>query len=56
MTFSPKLKRARKRLGLSQTECAERLGISVRTFQDWEQAKHTPDPFKQTAILDKLKK
>lgn len=32
----------RKALGLTQTEFARRLGVSVRTYQDWEQGRRQP--------------
>jgi putative transcriptional regulator len=32
----------RKKLGLSQTQFARLLGISVRTLHHWEQGKRTP--------------
>lgn len=33
---------ARFKLGMSQTEFAEMLGVSVRTLQDWEQGRREP--------------
>lgn len=33
---------ARNRIGLSQTEFASMLGVSVRTLQDWEQGRREP--------------
>lgn len=33
---------ARIRLGMSQPEFAEMLGVSVRTLQDWEQGRRQP--------------
>lgn len=32
----------RKALGLTQAEFARRLGVSVRTYQDWEQGRRQP--------------
>lgn len=32
----------RKALGLTQAEFARRLGVSVRTYQDWEQRRRQP--------------
>ncbi|RUR29792.1 helix-turn-helix domain-containing protein [Vreelandella andesensis] len=29
-------------LGLTQAEFAQRLGISIRTYQDWEQGRRRP--------------
>jgi putative transcriptional regulator len=34
--------RIRKAAGLSQSEFAEILGVSVRTLQDWEQGRRRP--------------
>ena len=34
--------RVRKASGLSQSEFAEILGVSVRTLQDWEQGRRRP--------------
>lgn len=33
---------ARIKLGLSQAEFAQMLGVSVRTLQDWEQGRRQP--------------
>lgn len=33
---------ARQRLGTSQSEFAEMLGVSLRTLQDWEQGRRKP--------------
>ncbi len=33
---------ARQRLGMSQSQFAGMLGVSVRTFQDWEQGRREP--------------
>ena len=33
---------ARKRIGLSQSEFAKVLGVSVRTLQDWERGREQP--------------
>jgi putative transcriptional regulator len=33
---------ARLKLGMSQTEFAEMLGVSARTLQDWEQGRRQP--------------
>lgn len=33
---------ARNRIGLSQAEFANMLGVSVRTLQDWEQGRREP--------------
>ena len=33
---------ARNRVGMSQSEFAKLLGVSVRTLQDWEQGRRQP--------------
>lgn len=33
---------ARNRIGLSQAEFAQLMGVSVRTLQDWEQGRREP--------------
>ena len=38
----PAAARIRKASGLSQSEFAEILGVSVRTLQDWEQGRRRP--------------
>lgn len=34
--------RVRRRLGLSQSEFAQRIGVSVETIRNWEQGKRCP--------------
>lgn len=38
----PETAAARQRLGLSQSQFANLLGVSVRTVQDWEQGRREP--------------
>src|SRR5262245_37497479 len=40
---APDVKRIRTDRGLSQTEFAALLGISVRTLRNWEQGRRTPE-------------
>lgn len=42
--------RAREKTGLTQTEFAMLLGVSVRTLQDWEQGRREPSAAAQTLI------
>ena len=39
---APDVKEIRKRYGLSQTQFAALLGISVKTLQNWEQGRRSP--------------
>jgi DNA-binding transcriptional regulator YiaG len=57
--FSKALRSRRRVLKLNTAEIAARLtaqGIacSPRTVEDWEQARRTPERFKQEAILQRL--
>ena len=38
----PSVTAAREQVGLSQSEFARLLGVSVRTLQEWEQGRRTP--------------
>jgi len=41
---------ARQRLGMSQAQFAGMLGVSVRTFQDWEQGRREPSGAAKTLL------
>lgn len=41
---------ARQRLGMSQSQFAGLLGVSVRTFQDWEQGRREPSGAAKTLL------
>ncbi len=49
-----KLKAAREKLGLSQSQMADKLGVPVRTLQRWEQNQSTPAAFALKTIEEKL--
>lgn len=49
-----KLKAARRKLGLSQSEAAKAWGISPRTLQKWEQDQRTPRGLALRLLLEKL--
>lgn len=42
--------RTREKLGLSQGQFAELLGVSVRTLQDWEQGRREPSGAAKTLL------
>ncbi len=41
---------ARAKVGLSQSDFAELLGVSLRTVQDWEQGRRNPTGAAQTLL------
>lgn len=42
--------KARAKVGLSQSEFARLLGVSVRTLQDWEQGRREPSGAAKTLL------
>lgn len=52
MTIRQKLETIQKRLGLTQTKIAEKLGVSFVTFNSWWTGKSTPRPKMQATIED----
>jgi len=41
---------ARQRVGLTQAQFAQALGVSVRTLQEWEQGRRNPTPAAQRLL------
>ena len=42
VTTYPSVSKIRQNIGLSQSEFARLLGVSVRTLQEWEQGRRAP--------------
>jgi putative transcriptional regulator len=47
----PSVASARESTGLSQSQFARLLGVSVRTLQEWEQGRRTPSGAARTLLL-----
>ena len=43
LEFARRVRVVRENLGLSQSEFARRFGLSLRSLQEWEQARRLPD-------------
>jgi DNA-binding transcriptional regulator YiaG len=46
------LKQTRERLGLSQSQLAEALGVTTQTISNWETGQRIPPPFLDRALRD----
>jgi putative transcriptional regulator len=51
VTTVPSVSRVRENAGLSQSQFAKLLGVSIRTLQDWEQGRRSPSGAARTLIL-----
>lgn len=51
--FSARIKSARGKR--TQQQAADTIGVSIKTYVNWEQGRNTPDAFKQRALLDALR-
>ena len=47
----PDIAKIRAGSGLSQTQFAQLLGVSVRTIQDWEQGRRSPSGAARTLLM-----
>ena len=43
LEFARRVRSVREGLGLSQSDFARRFGLSLRSLQEWEQARRLPD-------------
>ena len=43
LEFARRVREVRENLGLSQSDFAQRFGLSLRSLQEWEQARRLPD-------------
>jgi putative transcriptional regulator len=43
LEFARRVREVRETLGLSQSEFARQFGLSLRSLQEWEQARRLPD-------------
>ena len=51
LEFARRVREIREGLGLAQSEFAQQFGLSLRSLQEWEQARRLPD----TAVLAYLR-
>ena len=53
--FRKAVKDWRERKGLTQADAAKKLGISIRTLQNWEIARNMPRGYGLTALMKAIK-
>ena len=53
--FGEKLRKHRKKLGMTQEEVAEKIGVSAQAVSKWEAGDCLPDLFNLKAITDLYK-
>jgi len=51
VTTVPSVSNVREKTGLSQSDFARLLGVSVRTLQEWEQGRRAPSGAARTLLL-----
>lgn len=55
-SFSEKLKAARDKAGLTQQGLSERLEISKRTIEKWENGSRVPPEYVQRLVLKEIER
>lgn len=53
-TFAEELRAIRTGAGWSRPKMVERVGVPLRTIEDWESDKRTPPEYVQRLVLDRL--
>lgn len=53
-TFAEKLKTIRTGADWKRPKMVERVGVPLRTIEDWEAGKSTPPEYVQRLVLDRL--
>ncbi len=51
VTAVPSVSSVREKTGLSQSDFARLLGVSVRTLQEWEQGRRSPSGAARTLLM-----
>ena len=52
--FAEKLKNLRVESGWTRPKVVDRVGVPLRTLEDWEAGKRTPPNYVQRLVLDRL--
>lgn len=53
-TFAEELRTIRTEAGWSRPKMVERVGVPLRTIEDWEGGKRTPPEYVQRLVIDRL--
>lgn len=53
-TYAETLREIRTGAGWSRPKMVERIGVPLRTIEDWEAGKSTPPEYVQRLVLDRL--
>ena len=53
-SFAEKLHNIRTMAGWSRPKMVERVGVPLRTIEEWEGARRTPPEYVQKLVIDRL--